>query len=236
MAGKFIATPGQTVGPFFALGLDRPEWADMTRNSPRGEHIVIQGQVLDGDGAPVPDAVLEVWQANAAGRYDHADDRQTEKPLDPNFRGYGRAATDPQGRFRIATIKPGPVPGRGNALQAPHVSVAFFSRGLLKQLYTRIYFADSPENASDPLLAGIEDDRGARHAGRAPRRRPAPTASISSCRARTRPRFSIFNWDVITLCHRFRCVLRGSHRPSPVVAPSVLNHPHPEVLRAAEPR
>jgi protocatechuate 3,4-dioxygenase alpha subunit len=158
MTAKLIATPGQTVGPFFALGLDRPEWSDLTRDNPQGERIVIAGRVLDGDGAPVPDAVLELWQANAAGRYDHADDRQAEKPLDPNFHGYGRAATDPQGRFRITTVKPGPVPGRGNTLQAPHISVAFFSRGLLKQLYTRIYFADEAANASDPLLASIDDE------------------------------------------------------------------------------
>jgi len=157
MTSKLVTTPGQTVGPFFALGLDRPEWSDLTRHDPQGERIVIEGQVLDGDGAPVPDALLELWQANAAGRYDHVADEQTDKKLDPNFLGYGRVATDAQGRFRIKTIKRGPVPGRGNALQAPHINVAFFARGLLRQLYTRIYFSDEPANASDPLLAGIED-------------------------------------------------------------------------------
>jgi protocatechuate 3,4-dioxygenase alpha subunit len=155
---KLIPTPGQTVGPFFALGLDRPEWSDLARDNPQGEGIVIEGQVLDGDRAPVPDALLELWQANAAGRYNHSEDEQTDKPLDPNFLGYGRVATDAQGRFRITTIKPGSVPGRGNALQAPHISVAFFARGLLKQLFTRIYFADEPANAADPLLAAIEDE------------------------------------------------------------------------------
>jgi protocatechuate 3,4-dioxygenase alpha subunit len=158
MAAKLIPTPGQTVGPFFALGLDRPEWSDLTRNNPQGQRVVIEGQVLDGDGAPVPDALLELWQANAAGRYDHPDDTQSDKPLDPNFLGYGRVASDAQGRFKFTTIKPGPVPGRGNALQAPHIGVAFFARGLLRQLYTRIYFADEPGNASDPLLAAIEDE------------------------------------------------------------------------------
>jgi len=158
MATKLIPTPGQTVGPFFALGLDRPEWADMTRDNPAGERIVIEGEVRDGDGAPVPDAVIELWQANAVGRYNSPDDDQTGKAIDPNFIGFGRASTDPQGRFRVITVKPGPVPGRGNALQAPHINVAFFARGLLKQLFTRIYFADSPENASDPLLTRIEDD------------------------------------------------------------------------------
>jgi protocatechuate 3,4-dioxygenase alpha subunit len=158
MVAKLIPTPGQTVGPFFALGLDRPEWSDLTRNNPAGERIVIEGQVLDGDGAPVPDAMLELWQANAAGRYNHAADEQSDKKLDPNFLGYGRVATDAQGRFRIKTIKPGPVPGRGNALQAPHVNVAFFARGLLRQLQTRIYFADEAGNATDPLLIAIDDE------------------------------------------------------------------------------
>jgi protocatechuate 3,4-dioxygenase alpha subunit len=130
----------------------------MTRHNPQGERITIEGRVLDGDGAPVPDALIELWQANAAGRYDHVVDEQAEKKIDPNFHGYGRVATDAAGRFQIKTIKPGPVPGRGNALQAPHVNVAFFACGLLRQLHTRIYFSDEPANVSDPLLAGIEDD------------------------------------------------------------------------------
>ena len=158
MAAKLIPTPGQTVGPFFALGLDRPEWADMTRHNPQGERLTIEGRVVDGDGAAVPDALIELWQANAAGRYDHLADEQADKKIDPNFHGYGRVATDAEGRFRIRTIKPGPVPGRGNALQAPHINVAFFARGLLRQLHTRIYFSDEPANASDPLLSSIDDE------------------------------------------------------------------------------
>lgn len=158
MAEKLIPTPSQTVGPFFHLGMDRPQWADLTAENPAGERIAIEGRVLDGDGAPVPDAVVEIWQANAAGRYNHPDDRQNDKPLDPRFRGFGRAATDAAGRFRFITVKPGPVPGRGNALQAPHLNVAVFARGLLKHLYTRIYFADEPGNAGDPLLSSIEDE------------------------------------------------------------------------------
>ena len=157
MADKLIPTPGQTVGPFFALGLDRPEWADLARHNPDGERITIEGRVLDGNGAPVPDALIESWQANAAGRYDHVEDTQSDKRIDPNFHGYGRVATDAEGRFRITTVKPGPVPGRGNALQAPHLNIAFFARGLLRQLSTRIYFSDEPANASDPLLSSIED-------------------------------------------------------------------------------
>jgi protocatechuate 3,4-dioxygenase alpha subunit len=159
MADKLIPTPSQTVGPFFHLGMDRPEWADLTVNYPRGERMVIEGRVLDGDGAPVPDAVIEVWQANAAGRYNHPDDRREDAPLDPGFRGFGRAATGADGEFRLVTIKPGPVPGHGNAWQAPHINVAVFARGLLRHLYTRIYFADDPRNDADPLLSSIDDEK-----------------------------------------------------------------------------
>jgi protocatechuate 3,4-dioxygenase, alpha subunit len=157
MAEKLIPTPSQTVGPFFNLGLDRPDLGDLTRANPAGERIAIEGRVLDGDGAAVPDAMIELWQANAAGRYNHPEDRQQDKALDPNFRGFGRVATDGEGRFRVITIKPGPVPGRGNALQAPHINLAVFARGMLIHLYTRIYFADEALNAGDPLLSSIDD-------------------------------------------------------------------------------
>ena len=157
MADKLVPTPSQTVGPFFHIGLDRPDWADLTSGSPQGERIVIEGRVIDGDGASVPDACLELWQANAAGRYAHPDDTRTDKPLDPNFRGFGRVATNADGRFRFTTIRPGPVPGRGNALQAPHIGVALFARGLLKQLFTRIYFTGDPLNETDPVLLSIDD-------------------------------------------------------------------------------
>jgi protocatechuate 3,4-dioxygenase, alpha subunit len=157
MAQKLIATPSQTVGPFFHLALDRPDWADLTADGPEGERIIIEGRMTDGDGAPVADACLELWQANAAGRYAHPNDTRTDKPLDPNFRGFGRVSTDADGDFRFRTIRPGPVPGRGNALQAPHIAVAIFARGLLKQLHTRIYFADEPANDGDPVLLSIDD-------------------------------------------------------------------------------
>jgi protocatechuate 3,4-dioxygenase alpha subunit len=157
MADKLVPTPSQTVGPFFHIGLDRPDWADLTSGGPQGERIVIEGRVIDGDGASVPDACLELWQANAVGRYAHPDDTRTDKPLDPNFRGFGRVATDADGRFRFTTIRPGPVPGRGNALQAPHIDVALFARGLLKQLFTRIYFTGDPLNETDPVLLSIDD-------------------------------------------------------------------------------
>ncbi len=111
---------------------------------------------------------------------------RTDKPLDPNFRGFGRVATDAEGGFRFTTIRPGPVPGRGNALQAPHIAVAVFARGLLKQLFTRIYFADEPANETDPVLSSIDDPArrrtliATRRDGRRARR---PTGSTSSCKA-----------------------------------------------------
>jgi protocatechuate 3,4-dioxygenase alpha subunit len=153
-------TASQTVGPFFAFGLTRPEWSDLTsRGKAAGETIRIEGRVVDGDGAPIPDALLELWQANAAGKYDHPEDAQ-EKKRDPNFRGFGRCATDANGNYAFTTIKPGQVPGRGNALQAPHINVTLFARGLLKQLWTRIYFADQDAaNKLDPVLSSIEDPK-----------------------------------------------------------------------------
>jgi protocatechuate 3,4-dioxygenase, alpha subunit len=157
MAQKLTATPSQTVGPFFHLALDRAEWADLTQDNPNGERIVVEGRVTDGDGAPVADACLEIWQANAAGRYAHPDDNRAEVPLDPHFRGFGRVSTDADGGFRLITIRPGPVPGRGNTLQAPHIAVALFARGLLKPLYTRVYFAGEPANDADPVLLSIDD-------------------------------------------------------------------------------
>ena len=137
-----IATPSQTIGPYWHL-IEYPEFADLTRFGASGEKVVLTGRVFDGDAAPVPDACVELWQASP-----EADD---------TFPGYGRAATDTDGRYRFTTLKPGPVPGRGNNLQAPHLAVAIFARGLLKQLFTRIYFADEALNGSDPVLSSIDD-------------------------------------------------------------------------------
>jgi protocatechuate 3,4-dioxygenase, alpha subunit len=148
-------TPSQTIGPFFHRALLREEWNDLAARGAAGERVAIEGRVLDGDGAPVSDAMVEVWQANAAGRYDHAEDRQENKPLDPNFHGFGRTATDLDGRFRLCTVKPGPVPGIGDVPQAPHINVSVFARGLLKRLVTRIYFPGEPLNESDPLLSAV---------------------------------------------------------------------------------
>lgn len=160
---KLVPTASQTVGPFFHVGLARPDLADLTRGGKaQGQTIIIEGQVRDGDGAPVPDALLEIWQANAAGKYAHPEDTQA-KATDPNFVGFGRVFTDKEGCYRFRTIKPGAVPGRGNALQAPHIAMTVFARGLLKHLATRIYFADLAQaNEADPVLSAIEDEA-ARH-------------------------------------------------------------------------
>jgi protocatechuate 3,4-dioxygenase, alpha subunit len=144
-------TPSQTVGPFFGFALPREGHEVLVSDATAGERIVIEGRVFDGDGAPLNDALIEIWQANAAGRYDHPDDRQ-EKPLDPAFHGFGRCPTDESGRFHFRTIRPGPVPGPGNTLQAPHINVTVLARGILKQLVTRIYFEGEPSNADDPIL------------------------------------------------------------------------------------
>ena len=164
-----IPTASQTIGPFYAVGLDRPELADLTHGGKAlGETIIVEGEVRDGDGAGVSDAMLEIWQANAAGKYDHAEDRQ-EKPRDPNFTGFGRAFTDKAGRYRFTTIRPGAVPGRGNALQAPHILMTVFARGLLKHLVTRIYFADlAAANDADPVLGKIGDEAARRSLFAAP--------------------------------------------------------------------
>ncbi|MGH7781206.1 MAG: protocatechuate 3,4-dioxygenase subunit alpha [Candidatus Binataceae bacterium] len=152
-------TPSQTVGPFFAPALVREGGERLARQGTRGERIAIEGRVLDGDGAAVPDAMVEIWQANAEGRYDHDEDTQ-EKLLDPNFHGFGRAGTDPQGEFRFHTIKPGAVADSGGALQAPHINVCVFARGLLHHLMTRIYFPDeSAANAADPVLKMVAPAR-----------------------------------------------------------------------------
>ncbi|MFZ0658079.1 MAG: protocatechuate 3,4-dioxygenase subunit alpha [Candidatus Binataceae bacterium] len=152
-------TPSQTVGPFFGPALVRAGAERLADSAARGERIVIEGAVLDGDGAPVPDAMIEIWQANAEGRYDHREDTQ-EKLLDPNFHGFGRAGTIESGEFRFYTIKPGAVAGDRATLQAPHVNVCVFARGLLHHLMTRIYFPEeSAANAVDPILNLVEPKR-----------------------------------------------------------------------------
>ena len=155
---NLLATASQTVGPFFHIGLEKLCVADLAKFSADGEKVTIRGRVLDGEGKPVNDALIEIWQANAQGKYAHPDDAQN-KPLDANFKGFGRVATGDDGEFRFVTIRPGRVPGPRGALQAPHLVVAVFMRGLLKHLVTRIYFAHDHANAEDPALKLVPVER-----------------------------------------------------------------------------
>ena len=150
-------TPSQTIGPFFhdAL-LDRDRSELVSSDHPEG--IRIKGTIYDGAGEVVPDAMVEIWQANGAGRYNHPADDREDLSLDEDFSGFGRSGTDAGGEFSFLTVKPGPVPGPDGQLQAPHVMVSVFARGLLKRLVTRIYFPDEEEaNAVDPVLSSIRD-------------------------------------------------------------------------------
>jgi protocatechuate 3,4-dioxygenase beta subunit len=148
------ATPSQTVGPFFSIGLGWLSGCDIAPPGVAGERVHVSGRVVDGEGAPVPDALLELWQANARGRYRHPEDARDE-PVEPAFDGFGRVATDEDGRFTFATVRPGPVPSPAGALQAPHIAVSVFARGLMKRLVTRLYFPDQPENAGDFVLGRV---------------------------------------------------------------------------------
>lgn len=147
-----MATAHQTAGPYWHM-IDFPEWADVLRadgpnaGAAAGERIILEGRITDGEGALVTDAMVEIWHADPAGRYD------------ADFQGFGRCASDAEGRFRFVTLKPGPVPGRGNTLQAPHVQIAIFARGLLSHVTTRLYFAGEALNETDPLLALVPAER-----------------------------------------------------------------------------
>ena len=152
------ATTSQTVGPYLHIGLTWLITENLAPAGVAGERVSIEGRVIDGDGKPVNDALVEIWQANAGGKYAHPQDRQA-KPLEKGFRGFGRSATDDQGAFRFQTIKPGRVPGSDGKLQAPHIAVNIFMRGQLKQLVTRIYFPDDPANAEDAVLALVPPER-----------------------------------------------------------------------------
>jgi len=166
-------TPSQTVGPFFAYGLapkGRCQWDpnggyswketvgdNLVTPDTTGAKIRIEGRVIDGDGAPINDAMIEIWQADSQGRYAHA--RGEKPPPNAKFTGFGRSATDKDGVYSFDTVKPGVVPGPGGKPQAPHIVVCIFSRGMLRQVYTRLYFSDEAANAADPILALVPVDR-----------------------------------------------------------------------------
>ena len=152
-------TPSQTAGPYLSIGMldDFIGPSLVAEDDPRA--IRIRGQVLDGAGDPVPDGMVEIWQANAAGRYAHPADTREDVPLEEGFGGFGRSGTADGGWFELVTVKPGPVPAPDGRPQAPHLVVGVFARGLLKRLVTRLYFPDEEEaNAADPVLSGLEED------------------------------------------------------------------------------
>jgi|RhiMethySRZTD1v2_1073278.scaffolds.fasta_scaffold25554_6 protocatechuate 3,4-dioxygenase, alpha subunit len=153
-------TPFNTVGPFFKLLVrDRPEGMDcLVTEATRGERVTIRGTLLDGRGHPVDDGLVEIWQADAAGRYHHPEDPQ-HAAADSAFSGFGRAATTRHGSFMFQTIKPGGVPDPDGRPQAPHILVSVMARGVMSRCWTRLYFEGEPLNASDPVLQQIPADR-----------------------------------------------------------------------------
>ena len=157
---KLLLSSAQTVGPFFEPALLREDARRNMLTVPEtpGERIRIEGRVLDGDGAAVPDAMVEIWQANAHGRYNHPAD-QGPATLDPSFSGFGRSGTAEDGSYWFETVKPGPVPFDGKRQQALHICVTVFARGLLNHVVTRLYFDDEPTNTGDPILQCVPDDR-----------------------------------------------------------------------------
>jgi protocatechuate 3,4-dioxygenase alpha subunit len=180
MAGKDRAdeadrgiTPSQTVGPFFAYGLTpkgRAHWDpngtyswketigdNLVTPDAAGEKIRMEGKITDGDGMPITDAMVEIWQADAKGRYASAADPR--RPSNAQFTGFGRSATDKDGTFGFDTVKPGTVPGSAGTMQAPHIVFCIYSRGMLRQIYTRAYFPDETANATDQILNLVPADR-----------------------------------------------------------------------------
>jgi protocatechuate 3,4-dioxygenase alpha subunit len=155
---SLLTTSSQTVGPYVRIGFERSKIETLAPVGVTGERITLSGRVTDADGKPVNDSVVEIWQANAHGKYAHPEDAQ-DKPVEALFRGFGRSLTDANGGYRFATIKPGRVPGPGGVVQAPHIAVTIFMRGLLKHLITRVYFPDDPANAEDPVLKLVPADR-----------------------------------------------------------------------------
>ena len=152
-------TPSQTVGPFFSLGLIRGGENVLANSKTSGQPIIIRGYVYDGKGIGVPDAAIEIWQADAQGIFNHPDDPRYTKG-DPNFFGFGRAPTDDAGEYWFKTIKPGAIAEANEERYAPYINVRVFMRGMLIQVYTRLYFWDETKaNATDPVLSSIEAAR-----------------------------------------------------------------------------
>ncbi|HJQ76750.1 MAG TPA: protocatechuate 3,4-dioxygenase subunit alpha [Acidimicrobiia bacterium] len=160
MSGRLGQTPSQTVGPFYSMRLGGEAQNVIPTPAEGGERIVVTGRVFDGDRRHVEDALLEVWQAGPAGRFNHPDDRR-DLELDPTFTGFARVMTDFEtGVYRLETVRPGRVPDPHGGLQAPHLSIVLQGRGMLNPVFTRIYFSDESEaNAGDGVLQSVPDER-----------------------------------------------------------------------------
>jgi protocatechuate 3,4-dioxygenase alpha subunit len=155
---SLLTTPSQTVGPYLKIGfLSLVNDAIASEGTP-GERITVRGRMFDGDAKPINDGVLEIWQADAGGKYAHPEDGQ-QSIMTNAFRGFGRILTDGGGTFQFTTIKPGSVAGLAGVRQAPHLVVTVFMRGMLRHLFTRMYFPDEPLNATDPVLQRVPADR-----------------------------------------------------------------------------
>jgi protocatechuate 3,4-dioxygenase alpha subunit len=150
-----LPTPAQTVGPFLSLGLAWPDGPCVVDPATPGA-VRVGGRLLDGNGDPVGDGLIETWQADPDGRFPETG----EAPSGPaGFRGFGRCLTDATGAWEVVTLKPAPLPAPGGTTEAPHLDVSVFARGLLHRLVTRIYFSDEgPANAADPVLLALPDD------------------------------------------------------------------------------
>ena len=177
-------TSSQTVGPFFHLGMVYLERDNFVADGVAGERITIRGKVLDGDGQPVPDAVLEIWQADSTGRY--PSELSARNSASPRFLGFGRIETDDHGEFRFTTIKPGRAPAPDGSLQAPHIVITLFSRGLLKPLRTRLYFPDEAGNVDDVVLRHVP-----------PARRSTLMATRAGKRGAQNVPENVFDWNIV---------------------------------------
>lgn len=160
-------TASNTIGPFFhhIMTPEDPDFVGITDNrmtgkSTKGERIKVEGRILDGDGKPLRAAMLEIWQANAAGRYNAPQDARNDVKLDKKFTGFGRVSAGNRGKFEFETIKPGAVPSSGNAPQAPHINLTLFAAAIHSHLYTRLYFSDEADaNDIDPVLSFVGEKR-----------------------------------------------------------------------------
>jgi protocatechuate 3,4-dioxygenase, alpha subunit len=152
-------TPSQTVGPYLHIGLLWEHAAHVVAQGTTGA-IWLRGRLLDGNGEPVCDGLVETWQADPDGRFDHPDDPRGRRRRDDGFRGLGRCPTGPHGEWAVLTLKPGALPARCGGIEAPHVDISVFARGLLDRVVTRLYFADEPDaNATDAVLSSLPKHR-----------------------------------------------------------------------------